>query len=379
MSKARNTLPDKYQPFLAQAHTSEEIRYGSQRSALQSILNQTTQDYHRSVAAQKTANLGLLGALSQQPGQLAQVYEQAGLGPSVLQAQAGNPSYGRIASELASAQAGAIQQQASARAGGQYQLNHLHDTYQGDLGKITDQALALNREAGLYESDLLGQLIGEDTKARADARQHRADQRFEARQNALGDKNSLTRGIVSGLISQGVTPVFGKDGTVSAGAPIPGAKSSRPKPGPKATPHDQSMAESDFGSAVQNALQMAKGGADLGSITRALTQGRPAVRGEKPQPVFDPATGKKKIDPKTGVAVTTGGTPDRPAVKGIDAAIAQAAAEQGAKGYVTSKTIKHLHHLGYSVRDFPGLVTELQHHRGQRTNQYAPGAKNNLH
>jgi hypothetical protein len=33
------------------------------------------------------------------------------------------------------------------------------------------------------------------------------------------------------------------------------------------------------------------------------------------------------------------------------------------KGYVSTSTIQHLHRLGYTVRDFPGLVTQFQARR----------------
>jgi hypothetical protein len=63
-------------------------------------------------------------------------------------------------------------------------------------------------------------------------------------------------------------------------------------------------------------------------------------------------TWQKKIDPKTGLAVTTG---DSPEVKAVDQDIAQAAVEMASKGYVSTSTIQHLHQARVHGPRLPGV------------------------
>ena len=107
-------------------------------------------------------------------------------------------------------------------------------------------------------------------------------------------------------------------------------------------------------------------------ITNNLTNGRPASGGE---PIYDETeevditgkpTGKKtqtkRLDPKTGTAVTT---PRRPAVQPFEEPIAAAATEQAMFGYVTTPTVRKLQQLGYSVNQIPGLKTESQYRKSR--------------
>lgn len=374
-------LPARFKPYLSQALTEGNIRYGAQESALGQLRSQAGHDYAQGLMAQTTATQGLLGTLGQAPQQISNAYAQAGLTSPLLQSlvQSGSPTAQRIASEQASALAGITQQQVGAQAGQVAGVNRLTDQYNQDVGSIGSQSTALEREKGQFTQDLLDQLISGDRATRHAANQALKAQQFTAQQNTQSQDAATTRSIISGLIGQGVTPVVGSDGTVSIGPPIPGAKSNKPKAPTLATPKEQSSAQSAFGSSLSHAKQMAAGGTSVSDIVNALVSGRPA---NSAQPVYvtvkDPQTGRtaqrRKLNPD-GTPVMQGGST---AIPGVDQTVAQAVAEQAKRGYVSDATVKKLHHLGYRVLDFPGLVTQTQHAR-QPVNPYAPGSSTSVH
>jgi hypothetical protein len=369
-------LPKRFRPLQQQALTEADIRYGGQQAALGSIFDEATRGYQKNVAAQQTATAGLLGALNMAPVQIHQAYTDAGLTPGLLSQIGNSPTGQRLAGEMAAALAGVAQQRSGANAGAIYQLGHLTDQYREDVGKVNQQSTALAKERGEFTQSLLDQLIGADRSARHDANQHVKDQQFTADQNAVSQANNLTRTIAGGLISQGVQPEIGPDGSVGIGGKIPGAKSNQPKAKarPKATPDEQQTGGSEFGRAVRLASQLL--GSDQRSpgarnkIGQMLTSGRPASKGDKGQPVFDPKTGKRVIDPKTGVQKVTRGSGDRPAIKPVDDVIASAALDMVFDGHVSSHNVQRLHHLGYTVRDFPGLRTQFDVQRQRAQHPY---------
>jgi hypothetical protein len=328
------------------------MRYGAQEAAFKSIFDQLTRDSGRNAQAQDTAYRSLLGSLQAAPADLSRVYSDAGLTPDVLATIGNSPTGQRLAGELARGQAGILQQQTGAQAGAAYQQQHIADQYHDDVGKLNDQASALATEKGLYRSSLLDQLIGQDRSARHDAHVEAAKQQFTADQNLLDNSQSERNAI----IGQGLNP--------DTGATLPGH--SGKKPGPKASPHDQSVAESDFTNALTNAAAMVKGGTSAADAVKALTRGRKAAPGK---PVYENVPevdsygnvvkGKTKRQPKLnpdGTVMTTGG---RDAVDAVEPAIAQAAVEMAAQGYLSPATVKHLHDLGYKVRGLPGVKTRF--------------------
>lgn len=377
--KPTSTLPNRFQPYANQAATETAIKYGPQQTALQQAYNDTTYGYQQGLAAQKSATQSLLGALQAAPAQVDDVYADAGLTPSVLTALAASPGGSRLAAELARAKTGLVQQQAGARAGAIYQVGHLTDQYNQDVGKINTQAQALAAQSGADQSNLLDQLIGQDRSTRHDANQHAADQQFTADQNSINDANSLTKGLATGLIGQGVTPVIGPDGSVSAGGAIPGAKSSKPKKVATATHGEQNKAESEFSRALRNAQAAIGAGADPNSTLAALTTGRKAAKG---QPLFDTVPVKDQYGNDTGQTkqvrrLNKDGTPatkgGKTAVDPVDPAIAQAAVDMATNGYLKPATVKALHALGYNVSNLPGVVTWNNRPKGTNV-PVAPGA-----
>src|ERR1044072_5532397 len=110
-------LPKRYLPFLRQARTETSIRYGQPQAALDQILKQTATLADTSLAAADTQNKSIIGALHAGAGDVSRAYSNAGLTPDVPAGAAGNPGLQRIASELASSQAGMIQQENGAVAG----------------------------------------------------------------------------------------------------------------------------------------------------------------------------------------------------------------------------------------------------------------------
>jgi Skp family chaperone for outer membrane proteins len=374
-------LPARFKPYLSQALTEGNIRYGAQESALGQLRSQAAHDYGQGLMAQSTATQGLLGALKLAPQQVSNAYAQAGLTSPLLQslAQSGSPTAQRIASEQASALAGIAQQQIGAHAGQVAGVNRLTDQYNQDVGSIGTQSSALEREKGQFQQDLLDQLISSDRATRHAANQALKAQQFTANQNTAQSNAATTRSITSALIGQGITPVIDKQGNVSIGPPIPGSKAqqqNRPK-GPKlATQHEQSSAQSAFGTSLSHAKQMAAGGTSVSDIVNALTAGRPAVAARPAKPLYDPKTGKRMLNPDHTPA-TKGGSPAVSAIPGVDQTVAQAVAEQAKRGYVSDATITKLHHLGYRVLDFPGLVTQTQHARHPHAG-VSPNAQNLL-
>ena len=390
----RKALPKRFQPFLQQALSQAELRYGAQESGLASLLGQLTRNYGRDVQSQQTANASLLGSLQGASTNLNKVYNDVGLGPTVLSQIAGtNPSYARLAGELASGQAGIQQQQLGAEAGGQYLLNHLRDNYGDQVQQVSDQNQALTKERGVYVADQLSQLIAGDRSGRSQANAAARKQAHDDQQAELD--RIATQG--NALIGQGL--VVGEDGSLT---PLPGGKadpnapSNRPKrtTGPGTAPTGaQREAGTSFQRAVALARGMTKGLSHTPeveqSVTANLTSGRPGSPGKvvyENVPVLDAqgrpketavldAQGRPKKD-KDGNVITKVVTKRQPkldgngqqvtgspqaAVPAFDQPIAQAATEMALYGFVSTKTVQALQKLGYSVRQFPGLVTENQH------------------
>jgi hypothetical protein len=216
MAKAQpQPLPSRYRPYLAQSKTETAIRYGSQESALHQIFDQTTRDYYRQATAQRDAGMSVLGALKGADKGLRQVYAQSGLGPHLLSQIAGSPTGQRLAGELASNRVDVKNQLLGAQAGQQYIQQHLGDQYREDVGNINAQGSALAREKGLYQSDLLDQLITADKAARQQARLAAAKQRHD---DALA-RQQIVSAQTNALIGQGLLP----DPSGSL-VPLPGGK-----------------------------------------------------------------------------------------------------------------------------------------------------------
>jgi hypothetical protein len=133
-------LPKRFIPFLQQAQTDSELRYGQPQSELNSLLGSTVQQAAENLGASNTANREIIGSLRASGGLLDQAYTNAGLDATTRASIAGSPTGQRIASELASGQAGLLQQLSGAQSGAVYQRQHIMDQLHQDVGKINDQA-----------------------------------------------------------------------------------------------------------------------------------------------------------------------------------------------------------------------------------------------
>lgn len=358
-------LPRRFRPYARQAETQAAIRYGGQEDALQSIFDTLTRDYGRQSTAQRDMGMSLLGSLNHAGQNLTQVYSDAGLTPEVLATIGESPTGQRIAAELARGQAGIQEQRTGALAGQQYIQQRLADDYREDVGQINRQATSMAKERGLYESSLLDELIGEDRARRSEINAAARKQQFDAEQNILDREASQG----NALIGQGL--IADEQGNL---LPLPGGKADPNAPANKPKrPRVTADAQKTAGTAFSNAFSLA-GGMVKGKpktpkvrqgVTNILASGREASGGE---PVYDvvedPYTKKKtnrrRIDPDTNTQVTT---PKKQGVPKFDRPIAEAATEQAMFGYVTTKTVRNLQKLGYSVRQIPGLVTENQYRK----------------
>lgn len=369
-STKRTRLPKMFEPLLAQAQTAGALRYGAQETGLLGLLSDTNRNYTRQAAAQEGATRSLLGSLQGASVNLNNVYSDAGLTPEVRAQYANTPDGQRILASLARGQGDIQQQTLGAQAGRQYLQQRMAEDYNSDTGKINDQLGALRKERGLFESSTLDSLIGENRAARAklnaDARQRQADADAAVQAQNAAQTNAL--------IGQGLLP--DSHGNLQ---PLPGGKADPNAPGNKpkrtsgpgtATKDAQLSAGKDFKKAfaLANGLKGSQAATPetRKAIQGVLTNGKPASQGKvvyEEVPVLDAAgrpTGKTKRQPKldaNGQQITS---PSRPAVPAFDEPIAAAATEQALYGYVTTKTVRELQKLGYSVNQIPGLKTESQ-------------------
>lgn len=372
-SKSKTALPKMFEPLLGQVQSQGALRYGAQEQGLQALLGDTTRNYQNQALAQQGGFRSLLGALKAAPAGLDQVYSDAGLTPEVRAQYAQTPDGQRILASLARGQGDIQQQQLGAQSGQQFIQQKLGSDYTSDVGKIQGQMGAERTERGVYESSLLDQLIGDNRAARsklnADARDRQATQDAATQAQTAAQTNAL--------IGQGLLP--GSDGTL---APLPGGKADPNAPSNKpkrttgagtASPDAQRTAGTSFSKAAALAKAL-KGTQDVtpdvaSSIAGILTNGKPASSGKvvyeevpaldsRGQPIPGKTKRQPKLDPATGQQVTSNG---RPAVPAFDAPIATAATEQALYGYVTTKTVRELQKLGFSVNQIPGLKTETQY------------------
>lgn len=360
-SPKRNTLPQRFVPYLEQAQTQGALRYGAQETGLQGLFDSATQNYQRQSAAQEGASRSLLGSLATGSVNLNNAYSDAGLTPEVRAQYAGTPDGQRILASLARGQGDIQQQQIGAQAGRQYIQQRLGDDYRTDVGKIEQQRAAMSTERGLYESSLLDQLIGDDRAGRqkinADARQQQftADQAIQQQQSTRDNA----------LIGQGLLPdAQGNLTPLPGGKADPNAKTNKPKK-VKATRAEQSRAATDFSTALGIATDYVGNDPKDKALRREI--GQKLLRGEetiKGKPVYDtrqqingkpnPSYGKPLLN-KDGTVQTTG---DLPGIQKVDnQPIVQAALDMVFDGHLSPATVRKLHDLGYEVRGLSGVKT----------------------
>jgi hypothetical protein len=374
---AKNRLPKRFEPFLQQATTEAELRYGGQEATFATVLGQLARDRDRRLDAQATAQSALLGSLKGADANVDRYYKESGLDPSVLSTLAQDSTGKRLAGEMAGYRSQNQQGLLGSLAGDQYQRSRINEDYTDRSGTVFDQAAAEQKERGTFVQSLLGQLIQGDRSARSAANAQAREQSHDDLQAELD--RAASQG--NALIGQGLTT--DTEGNL---LPLPGGKADPSAPGNKpkrttgpgtANKDAQLTAGKEFSRALGLAGGMAKGKPvtpeNRRRIANNLATGRGASGGETiydEVPVLDARGVPKKdedgkpitkqvprVDPKTGTRETT---PTRPAVSAVDGTIAAAATEQAMFGYVTTATVRELQKLGYSVNQIPGLKTENQ-------------------
>lgn len=364
-------LPKRFQPLLAQANTETAIRYGSQEDALGSILASLAHDYGQQAQAQHSAGQSVLGALQGADTGLQKVYADAGLTPGLLAQIGGSPTGQRLAGELAGGRAGIQNQILGQQQGQQYLQGHIADMYGQDRGKVTDQLTSLEKEKGLYGSQLLDSLITGDRSARHDANAALAQQQHADTQAQLNRTSSQD----NALIGQGLLP--DASGNLQ---PLPGGKADpnvkKQKAKPHATPEQLQAASGQFGAALaalrtldpdkdprlrhENGQTLLSGHKGQPVMVREtvpnpngygdpISRTRPKLTGD----IIDPKTGKPKA-PGTGTPIVTADIPK------TDQVLATAALDMYYQGYLSTATVKKLHALGYQVKGLPDVKTQGQ-------------------
>lgn len=325
--------------YRQQAADLSLVRFGPEISALTALLRdaQSTRDT-RLRQAVNARDAGVSAALSAIPavhqayagaaGQVTPAFVNGGgIEASALQARMGE-SEALATSQLQDRRVAAVQGAGAAR--GQILREYAQDT-----GKIYDRARDLKRESGAFKSSTIMDLLGADAKAAADVARQTRD---------------LTQSERNSIRSSGQDP----DKPLPGGgyAPIPGGRLDPKAKNTKkwATPTQQAAASDTLGVAFTEAKSLI---ADSPGITRQkaatlLLQGADDIP-DKEIPVYDPVTGKKRIDPKTGLAVTK----TVPGVKGVKQIKSQllvsAALDLAFDGHLSRRTQDLLHKRGIKI------------------------------
>jgi hypothetical protein len=253
---------------------------------------------------------------------------------------------------MAEAETEMVNRGIDAREGAQFQIREARQQRDRALTDIGRRRTTLANEKGLFVNDLLSQLIGEDRTARAQAAADAQD-----------------RGIR--MLNAGIDP--------TTGAPIPGGKldkdgdgvlgGTEPKKKKWLTQAQMQTQGAEFSRAQEIARTMLRnaGGKPSRKLRESIGKALLAGRGAVDAPIYDPSTGARRIDPKTGEQVTR----RVPAQKPVDPHIATAALDMVMLGRLSPGTVTMLRSLGVRVKQLPGAQF------GPRQNQARPvGADN---
>jgi hypothetical protein len=339
-------IPRRYRRQAADLST---VRYGPEVSALTALIRQAEEDRDQRVrTARSTASL-IQGAVDEARPGVRAVYRDAGRQSSAQQqiaasaltpgspfAQAAAIEQSGLRSRMSGARAAALTDLTSRRIaageGAAYAQSAAQRDFAKTRGQIGQRAQDLAREQGAFQSSTIMDLIGADQKARADAVE------LSAR---LGqqERNSIR--------SSGIDPNTGK--------PIPGGRldpKARPGKGNAgrgwATSTQQAAAQDTIGQAIHEAKTLKQSGAKRHEVAQMLLEGVDDVP-RKEIPVYDPATGKKKLN-RDGTPVTKA-VPAVPGVKAIPHKLfVQAAIDIAYDGHLSKRTTRLLHARGIKIK-----------------------------
>lgn len=333
----KSKLPKRFQPYLDQATTEAELRYGGQEATFATVLGQLARDRDRRLDAQATAQSALLGSLNGADANVDRYYKESGLDPSVLSTLATDPTGKRLAGEMAGYRAQNQQGLLGSLAGDQYQRSRINEDFTDRSGTVYDQATAEQKERGTFVSSLLNQLITGDRAARSAAN-------AQARKQAHADLQAeLDRAAAQGnaLIGQGLTTdESGKLLPLPGGKADPNAPGNQPKPKKpsKPTGADRTI-QADFRKAASWVKQL--------DAATAKEQPDAAKRRQTVQEIL------LKGDQVSGIPSISSA--------GLDVAL-----DAYYDKVLSDATVQALHNAGVKVKFLQGVQTENQREKQRR-------------
>ena len=189
-----------------QARTQGRLRYGGEQQGLRQLARAERRELLDTTESQRSAADSIVSSAREGRQDIRGIYEDAGLTDMVRQSLGSNPAARRLAEEMAGAETEMRQREVDAREGAAFAINRATQDYRRDIKDIRDRKLSLKREKGIFVSDLLRQLVGEQQAARAEAQAEAQRMQFD------WDKQtrSLMQSERSSLRSSGVNPDTGK-------------------------------------------------------------------------------------------------------------------------------------------------------------------------
>jgi hypothetical protein len=356
--------------WLDQGKAASLVRYGPEISALMALRQENVTDYHRALHQADAGRMGTQAAVAAAIPALQKIYaadeatrrgiatvpntDLAALGPAAnafkaAQVQELGGALGALTqtrtqalSDLTSRGVRAAESAAGARGSALAQ-------YRADQGKVNQRHLDLLGEMGAFTQQTAGDLS------------QKAAQRRVTR---LNTKDRIAQSERSSVRSSGIDPDTGK--------PIPGGK---------LDPRSQANASKAFKS--KYGVDLASPDAHRSLIKSVSTEMdrvgdlvKQAKKDRRPRSetdrvlrtgitggtVHDPATGRVKVDPKTGLAVTA------PDVKPVDSLERGIILDLIYDGHVSDKHANALHNQGYSVSrlGLPGATAKQRRQAAQR-------------
>lgn len=370
--RRRRSLPDRLaRQYRPQARLEAELQYGPQRRELGAALGEAQSARDQSVAAAHGTSRGLRATIRAQRGSVKDLYADTGSklranadavlpaivgvsGPASAIAQAAAGEHQAALDANTVARGNTLQNYADqlvrARAGEAFAVRQAQQVYGQDAGKILGQLAGVAEDQGKYTATELGRLVdtalGRQVTLRGQTLAHRDRRQSELethRHNVAAEDNQRTtarqRQSDAGFLS----------------------------------PTQQAKAQDAVHQALNEVHDFKRRGLRRHEVAQTLRSG---VDDQtlKPEPLYDPATGKAKVDPKTGQRLyrdplsgktTTSSQPVKvPGVQAVESeATLQAALDIAYDGFLSKRTQTMLRKAGIRVRRL-GVPT-YGSHRGQ--------------
>jgi hypothetical protein len=347
----RNRQPGRR--FYQQAELEALLRYGPELRALEEIALQARQTFKGTKRSAKANARAITNAVDAAEPRVTDIYSDAGQSLNAYQDAAGGPvaagtpaaleqaaAAQRLTESQALVQAELAQRRVGAQEGKQFAIQQARSQFADEIGQVLRQRRGVAKEAGAFTA-LTGRELYQD------AVQRRQDFRL-----AQGRLNQSER---QSIRSSGIDP--------DTGMPIPGGRldpDANNKPGdqtpaangrkPKLTQLQRNDAASKYETAASRAATLRDNDIPFDAALKALTEGVP---GKDETPVYDPVTGKRKLNPDGTPVIQKG----RPEVKPVSAPplLVRAALEMAYYGYIRRDTAKKLRQRGINPKKVLGI------------------------